>query len=81
MYYKLDIDFELTEELGRAIDDLLHHINHENGRSEDRYRMEIDFWLRDALQRGKISRDQYDAVARYYIHGGIYKDAGNPAYR
>lgn len=79
-YRKLDIDFELMEELSGAIDDFLHHINEEDGRFEDGYRCEIDLWSRDALGREKINRNQYDLLRDYYIYGGIYEDLGNPAY-
>lgn len=79
-YRRLDINFSLTEELELTIGTFMQHINEESGTSEDCYRSEIDFWLKDALGRKKICRDQYELLKDYYVHGGIYAELGNPAY-
>ena len=70
-YEKLEIPFDLPEELENAIDTFLNHINYEYGMSEDCYRSEIHFWLKDLY--GKISEEDYEKLKNYYVHGGIYK--------
>ena len=70
-YEKLKIPFDLPEELENAIDTFLNHINYENGMSEDCYRSEIHFWLKDLY--GKISEKDYEKLKKYYVHSGIYK--------
>ena len=70
-YEKLKIPFDLPEELENAIDTFLNHINYENGMSEDCYRSEIHFWLKDLY--GKISEKDYEKLKNYYVHSGIYK--------
>jgi hypothetical protein len=69
-YQKLDIDFPISKQLSDAIDAFINHINNENGMSEDCYRDEIDFWLKDSY--GKITEEQYDMIKRYYVWGKIY---------
>ena len=75
-YQTLTIDFSITEELQEAIDAFMNHINHENGLSEDCYRSEILFWLKDAEK--KLSREQFESLKQYYVLGGIYKFLGYP---
>ena len=70
-YDKLKIPFDLPEELENAIDTFLNHINYENGMSEDCYRSEIHFWMKDLY--GKISEEDYEKLKNYYVHGDIYK--------
>ena len=71
---KYKIPFDLPEELENAIDVFLNHINYENDMSEDCYRNEIHFWLKDLY--GKISEIDYDKLKNYYVHGDIYKVDG-----
>ena len=73
MYKELEIDFKITSQLQNAINDLLNHINNEDGSSEDMYRCEISFWLKDALDRRVIDRAQYELLNDYYVHKGIYR--------
>ena len=46
-------------------------VYHENGMSEDCYKSEIHFWLKDLY--GNISEKDYKKLKNYYVHGGIYK--------
>ena len=55
-YEKLKIPFDLPEELENAIDVFLNHINYGDGKSEDCYRSEIHFWMKDLY--GKISEKE-----------------------
>ena len=71
-YRKLEIDFEITPELSKAIDDLMNNINNGDGMSEDCYRCEIEFWLKDSFER--LNRDQYQTLKEYYVLGDIYRD-------
>ncbi|MBP5231381.1 MAG: hypothetical protein ILO68_06580 [Clostridia bacterium] len=48
----------------------MHHINFENGLSEDCYRSEIYFWLKD--MREKMPVEEYESLRDYYVFGGIY---------
>ncbi len=77
-YEKYKLDFSITEELDQAIEDLMHHINNTDGGSEDRYRAEIDFWLKDALMRNRINHDQYQELRDYYVLCEIYREYGRP---
>lgn len=73
MYTELGIDFEITPQLQNAINDLLNHVNNEDGSSEDMYRCEISFWLKDAFDRSVVDRSQYELLNDYYVHKGIYR--------
>ncbi len=75
-YKRLPINFELPSELDGAINRFVNHINTESGTSEDCYRSEIEFWLKDA-QKG-LTREQYDLLKQYYVLGGIYSANGYP---
>ena len=77
-YKQFPLGFPITEELAQAINDLMNHINNTDGGSEDRYRCEIEFWLKDALMRNRINRDQYQTLKDYYVHCGIYEEFGRP---
>lgn len=75
-YKKLSLDFQIPSELNGAINCLVNHINTESGTSEDCYRSEIEFWLKDA-QKG-LTQEQFDLLKRYYVLGGIYSEIGYP---
>lgn len=75
-YQKLEIDFPITEDLENAINIFVHHINYESGTSEDCYRTEIHFWLKDSQKR--LTSEQYETIKQYYVLGGIYKSVGYP---
>lgn len=72
-YQKLELQEPISEELEEAINVFMEHINNGDGLSEDCYRTEIYFWLKDAVNI--MSQEQYDAIKRYYVFGGIYGDA------
>ena len=69
-YQKLKLKSPISEELEAAIDVFINYINNSDGQSEDCYRSEIEFWLKDA--KSTMSQEQYDAVKKYYVLGGIY---------
>ena len=69
-FQKLPTSVELTKELEDAIETFMHHINFENGLSEDCYRSEIYFWLKD--MREKMPVEEYESLRDYYVFGGIY---------
>ena len=70
-FRKLEMDADLSPELESAIDVFLNHINFENGLSEDCYRSEIEFWLKDMY--GKLPANDYQKLRDYYVLGGIYR--------
>jgi len=74
-YRKLELDFPITEELDNAINVFMDHINNGDGNSEDCYRCEIQFWLKDAKDRLKLSCERYDMLNNYYVLGDIYDHA------
>lgn len=71
-YHALNIDYAISQQLQRAIDDFLYHINYEDGTSEDCYRSEIHFWLKDELDHG-MSFQQFEQLKEYYVLGGVFK--------
>ncbi|MBQ3702496.1 MAG: hypothetical protein II885_07040 [Oscillospiraceae bacterium] len=75
-YEKLPISFPIPRELDAAIDCFVNHINIESGTSEDCYRSEIEFWLKDAQR--KLTPEQFDTLKCYYVLGGIYSTIGYP---
>ena len=75
-YKKLNVDYILSPELTNAIDNFMYHINYESGMSEDCYRSEIEFWLKDSYDR--LLPDQYEEIKRYYVLGYIYAGKGYP---
>jgi len=71
-FRRLETDSKLTPEPEQAIDVFMHHINFEDGKTEDCYRSEILIRLKDA--RGRcISIEEYERLKDYYVNGGIYK--------
>ncbi len=81
MYKKLEIDFQITQELSDWIERYLEHINTTRGTSEDYYRMEIDLELKDELARHVLSHDQYTELRDYYVLCGVYAELGKPYLR
>ena len=77
-FHRLKIDYELSEALNNAIDDLLGELNESDGMSEDCYRTEIDCWIKD--YRRHLTEDQYAELRNYYVLGGIYKVYGKSEY-
>lgn len=78
-YRKLDISFPISEELDDAINKFMNHINYEDGRSEDCYRSEVEFFLKDSFYFAhSLSEEHYDQLFDYYVSGGIYKENGFP---
>lgn len=75
-YKKLAIDCALSPELANAIENFMYHINFESGTSEDCYRSEIEFWLKDSYDQ--LLPDQYEEIKRYYVLGYIYAGKGYP---
>ncbi len=69
-YEKLPIDFRISEELQCFIDRFVDYLNNSDGESEDYYRYEIEFWLKDL--KPKLTDDQYYMLKQYYVKGGIY---------
>ena len=72
MYKKLEISFHITDELENAIEDLMRDINEGDGSSEDCYRSEIMFWIKDMYMKDELTDTQYELLNDYYVHGGIY---------
>ncbi len=70
MYKKLEIDFEIPEELDEKINEFVNYINtDEKHLSEDCYRTEIACilkWCND------LSSDKIEQIKDYYVWGGIY---------
>lgn len=74
IYKPLEIDFKISEELQKAIENFINCINSENSLSEDCHRSEIDFWIKADTH---LTQEQYITLRDYYTFGGIYKNGQN----
>ena len=70
IYKKIEIDYIISEELNKFINEFVEYLNNSDGESEDYYRYEIDFWLKDYKDR--LTDEQYNILREYYVRGGIY---------
>ncbi len=75
-YEKLKVDFKIPEDIEKMIDQFLYHINNEDGFSEDYYRSELSFMLKEF--NIKLTKEQIDILQEYYVDGGIYTDGKYP---
>ena len=71
----MKLSFPISKELDEAIDIFLKYINETDGMSEDCYRDEIDFWLKD--NQPKLTEQQYRQLKDYYVLGGIFEANGS----
>ena len=70
MYKKLDIDFDIPEELEYYINKYIDDLNNHGG-MDDCYRTEIDFCLKD--WSNGLTDSQVQLLREYYVWEGIKK--------
>lgn len=73
MYKKLDIDFEIPEDLERGIDNFMECINYKNKELEDCYRTEIQCSLKWCCREKLLTEKQIQLLREYYQFGEIYE--------
>lgn len=78
-YKKLDIDYELPDDLENAINDYVHFLNTGEGLADtpDYYTMEIMLSLNWCYRDRILNEDQIRELRDYYQHGGILGGKSN----
>lgn len=74
MYKKLEIDFEITEELEKLIDEYVHHLNTGEGLPDDYYRTEIQLELNFCVRERLLNNEQIKLLRDYYQYRGIERN-------
>ena len=79
MYKKLNINYDIPEDLSDMIDQYVTFLNTGKGLAdaEDYYTTEIQLILNWCYRERLLSEDKIHHLRDYYQHGGIKKDRNN----
>ena len=72
-YKKLNIDFEIPEELSDTIDKFLDYLNRGEYTMDDCFQEEIRVILNWCKRENILTEDQIELLRNYYQRGGIRK--------
>lgn len=77
MYKKLDIDFDIPEELNDSIEQLLRFLNTSpHPERDDCERTEVLMDLNWCFREKLLTDEQIDLLKKYYVKGGIHGNEG-----